>query len=142
MLRLPIIAPREPGRAASAVPTGRDLGPDDLVDLLLAFYAEIADDALLAPYFAELDMVEHVPRIASFWATVLFHTATYSGNAFAPHQRMPGLTPEHFSRWVATLERVIDARFAGESAERMKMLGERIAFSMQVRLGLPPFGDR
>ena len=116
----------------------RDLCEEDLVELLTAFYATVAQDELLAPYFAPVDMREHIPRIADFWSTLLFHTARYSGNAFRPHLAMPGLTPEHFAHWLAVLETTVDARFSGEVADQMKNYGHRIAFSMQMRLGLAP----
>ena len=116
-----------------------DLRDEDLVPLLHVFYDEVAREPLLQPYFAPVDMDAHIPRIADFWSTLLFHTGRYSGNAFRPHMEMPGLTAAHFARWVATLERVVDARFAGDAAERMKALGHRIAYSMQLRLGIEPF---
>lgn len=98
----------------------------------------MAADPLLAPYFARVDMREHVPRIADFWSTIIFHTGRYSGNAFRPHLEMPGLTAAHFERWVETLERTVDARVEGPHADAMKALGHRIAYSMQVRLGIYP----
>lgn len=117
----------------------RDLVDSDLHGILVNFYATVADDPLLAPYFVHVDMADHMPRIVAFWSTMLFHTAGYSGNAFRPHALMPGLTAVHFSRWVGILEATIDASFAGKNAEIMKQLGHRIAFSMQLRLGIPPF---
>ena len=119
----------------------RDLQDTDLHDTLTAFYVTIEDDALLAPYFAGLDMPAHMPRIEAFWSTLLFHTGRYTGNAFKPHLEMPGLTAAHFARWVATLEATVDARFAGPAAQRMKELGHRIAYSMQLRLGITPFAE-
>lgn len=119
--------------------TSRDLRAADIHDTLVAFYGRLEHEPLLAPYFEALDMAAHMPRIASFWETLLFHTGSYSGNAFLPHMTMPGLTGAHFERWVATLEAIIDARFEGPTAERMKSLAHRIAYSMQLRLGLEPF---
>ncbi|HKG91612.1 MAG TPA: group III truncated hemoglobin [Gemmatimonadaceae bacterium] len=115
-----------------------DLRDEDLQGLLEAFYARIADEPLLAPYFAELDMAAHMPRIVAFWSTMLFHTGRYSGNAFRPHADMPGLSAEHFARWLAVMEATIDARFAGPAAEQMRELAHRVAFSMQLRLGITP----
>jgi hemoglobin len=112
----------------------------DLHRTLVAFYARVEADPLLAPYFEGIDMLAHMPRIESFWATLLFHTGTYSGSAFQPHLLMPGLTSRHFERWVATLEATLDTCFAGPKTEQMKALGHRIAYSMQVRLGIAPFG--
>jgi len=124
-------------------PTGIAVHPDvddeALVPLLTAFYDAIARDPLLQPYFASLDMTTHIPRIADFWSTLLFHSGRYRSNAFRPHMDMPGLTATHFARWVATLEATVDARHAGPSAEEMKALGHRIAYSMQLRLGITPF---
>lgn len=115
-----------------------DLRDDDVHELLVAFYAVVARDELLAPYFADVDMTVHMPHVVAFWSSLLFHTGQYSGNAFLPHARMPGLTTAHFARWVGTLEATVSARFSGPAAEFMKQLGHRIAFGMQVRLGISP----
>lgn len=119
--------------------TSRDLRAADIHDTLVAFYAQLEREPLLAPYFEKLDMKDHMLRIVSFWETLLFHTGSYTGNAFLPHLTMPGLTSAHFERWVATLEAILDARFEGPMTERMKSLAHRIAYSMQLRLGFEPF---
>jgi len=125
----------------SSIPPLPDLGDEDLHALLVTFYDRVARDPLLAPYFAVVDMREHIPRIATFWSTMLFHTGSYAGNAFRPHLEMPGLAPDHFSHWLATLEQTVDDAHSGPSAERMKALAHRIAWSMQLRLGLTPQSD-
>lgn len=116
----------------------RDLQDEDLMALLTDFYARVERDELLAPYFADVDMVAHMPRIADFWSTMIFHTGRYSGNAFRPHLAMPGLTAAHFARWLETLEATVDARAAGPAATHMKALAHRVAFNMQMRLGIAP----
>ncbi len=116
-----------------------DLTEVDIEPLLVAFYDTIARDDLLAPYFAAVDMREHIPTIGDFWSTIIFHTGRYSGNAFRPHMEMPGLTAAHFARWVETLEHTVDARVQGPHADVMKAMGHRIAYSMQLRLGIHPF---
>jgi hemoglobin len=140
---LPIVAPQ--AGVASTAPAEDaarpDLRDEDLYALLVEFYERVERDAVLAPYFADLDMIAHMPRIVDFWSTLLYHTRRYSGNAFAPHLRMPGLAAEHFARWLATLEATVDARHAGESAEQMKTLAHRIAYSMQLRLGISPASE-
>ena len=117
----------------------RDIRDEDLYDTLTAFYAIIAVDPLLLRYFEKVDMAVHMPRIVAFWSTILFHTRAYSGNAFRPHLEMPGLSGEHFQFWVGSLENVVDERFEGPSATLMKELAHRIAYGMQLRLGISPF---
>ena len=126
---------------APSTPHLPDLRDEDIHPLLVTFYDRVGRDPLLAPYFAAVDMPAHIPRIADFWSTMIFHTGTYTGNAFRPHLEMPGLAPEHFARWLAALERTVDDAHAGPSAERMKALGHRIAWSMQLRLGLTPLAE-
>jgi len=115
-----------------------DIRDEDLHDVMTDFYARVGRDELLAPYFAAVDMAAHMPRIVDFWSTMIFHTGRFSGNAFAPHLVMPGLTAAHFARWLHTLETTVDAHAAGPAAEHMKSVGHRIAFSMQMRLGIAP----
>jgi hemoglobin len=117
----------------------RDIRDEDLHETLTAFYAIIAVDPLLLRYFENVDMAIHMPRIVAFWSTLLFHTRAYSGNAFRPHLEMPGLSGEHFQFWVDSLQRVVDERFEGPSATLMKEMAHRIAYGMQVRLGISPF---
>ena len=119
--------------------TGRDITESDLNDTLTFFYDQITVDPLLRRYFDDVDMRSHMPRIVAFWSTLLFHTRQYTGNAFRPHLEMQGLSADHFALWVASLEQVVDARFAGPAASLMKGLAHRIAYSMQVRLGISPF---
>ena len=118
-----------------------DLRDEDLEPILVVFYDRVERDPLLAPYFAVVDMREHIPRIATFWSTMIFHTGAYTGNAFRPHLEMPGLTAEHFGHWLATLEQTVDDFHSGPNAERMKALAHRIAWSMQLRLGITPLTE-
>lgn len=116
----------------------RDLEEEDLRELLMAFYAKVSEDRLLASYFEAIDMPSHMPRIVDFWSTLLFHSGRYTGNAFRPHLAMPGLTADHFARWLETLDATLDERFSGDHTEQMKDFGRRVAFSMQLRLGIAP----
>ena len=137
---LPIVAPSSGEPAAPVANAQRpDVRDEDLHALLVEFYDRVERDELLAPYFAVVDMRAHMPRIVDFWSTLLFHTGRYSGNAFRPHLEMPGLTAEHFAHWLTVLESTVDDRVAGPAAEYMKALAHRIAYSMQLRLGITPF---
>ena len=118
-----------------------DLTDADLDGLLVAFYATATTDDLIGSYFTGVDMVRHMPRIVDFWSTMLFQTGRYNGSAFQPHTRMPGLAAPHFTRWLQILDATVDARFSGPKARQMKDLARRVAWSMQVRLGVAPQGQ-
>jgi hemoglobin len=135
--RLDVARAQPVPQPASAVPRD-DIFDADLQPLLVDFYAAIARDVLLAPYFESLDMTDHIPRIADFWSTLLFHSGRYTGNAFRPHLAMPGLRGEHFERWLDTMEATLDASYAGPNVERMKSYAHRVGYSMQLRLGIAP----
>ena len=127
-----------PSRIGVARVSRRDLRDEDLEPFLVQFYAIATFDALIGSYFAGIDMSRHIPRIAGFWSTMLFHTGRYSGSAFQPHAKLPGLTADHFKRWVDIFESTIDTRFEGPNTQLSKALARRVAYGMQVRLGIAP----
>ncbi len=76
MSRPPIIPPQDPRLrinpghgvvdAGSSERVRADLRDEHLHEVLVAFYASVADDPLLGPYFAVVDMAAHMPRIVAF----------------------------------------------------------------------------
>jgi hemoglobin len=143
---LPVTAAESAGGAGALRPVRRDPARPDLTEadlpaLLAAFYDAAEREPLLAGYFAPLDMAAHLPVIADFWATILFHAGRYQRNAFRPHLALQGLGAPHFARWLAVLDATVDARHAGPAAEAMKAAGRRIAGAMQGRLGIAPAPD-
>ena len=119
----------------------RDIETDaDVRAVVHAFYRDIEADPTLGPFFAGLDWSEHLPRMVSFWSSVVFQTGAYRGRPFAPHARMPGLGRERFARWVGRFHQTVDGLFVGPWADGMKARAEQIAGVFQVKLGLwePP----
>lgn len=149
---LPRQVPREeplPMTQAHIIATGPDLPlsgrvdiakRDDILELLRDFYGRAFRDELLGPVFvdvADMDLDAHLPVIADFWDTVLFHSGSYRRNALAPHQRLHALvplTPAHFAQWLALWTSTVDDRHAGPKAELAKLQGRRIAGAMSRRL--------
>lgn len=113
---------------------------DDCERLVRAFYVRAFEDERLGPIFvdiAQLDLDEHVPRITSFWETVLLGARTYGGGAFVPHHQLnqlTPLTPELFNRWVVLWSTTVDERFAGPVAEDAKLRANRVAEAFSNRL--------
>jgi hemoglobin len=123
---------------------------DDIEDrsdcerLVRAFYTRALVDPVIGWIFtdiAKLDVEAHVPRIASFWETILLGAQSYGGGAFAPHVALHaqvGLRRGHFERWLWLWCTTVDELFAGERAELAKSHAVRVAHAFHRRLdGIP-----
>lgn len=113
---------------------------DDCERLVRAFYERAFEDEQLGPVFvdvARLDLDAHVPRITSFWETVLLGARSYGGGAFVPHydldQQVP-LTSELFDQWVLLWTTTVDERFEGPVADDAKRRARLVASAFAQRL--------
>jgi hemoglobin len=112
----------------------------DCERLVRAFYGRALTDPVIGFLFtdvAHLDLEAHVPRITSFWETVLLGARSYGGGAFAPHARLNAKVPlqrGHFERWLVLWNATVDELFAGEVAELAKAHADRVAHAFHGRL--------
>ena len=115
----------------------------DCEQLVRAFYGRALVDPIIGWIFvdvAKLDVEAHVPRIASFWETILLGARSYGGGAFAPHAALNArvrLRAGHFERWLALWRATVDELFVGERAELAKSHAVRVAQAFQRRLQAP-----
>jgi hemoglobin len=122
--------------AAPTPPTTDIESEVDIHTIVRAFYADMILDPVLGHYFTGLDWDHHIPRLVTFWSSLIFHTGAYQGEPFTPHTRMPGLSREHFAHWLERFGATIDAHHAGPRADELKARAEQIAGVFQVKLGL------
>jgi hemoglobin len=119
---------------------------DDCERLVRAFYGRAIGDPVIGWIFvdvAQLDLDAHVPRIASFWETILLGGGSYSGGAFRPHADLHarvGLRAGHFERWLWLWRTTVDELFAGARAELAKAHAVRVATAFHARLESLPAG--
>jgi hemoglobin len=112
----------------------------DCERLVRAFYGRALIDPIIGFLFtdvAKLDLEAHVPRITSFWETILLGVRSYGGGAFRPHVELHfkvPLTRGHFDRWLHLWSMTIDELFAGERAELAKSHAIRVAAAFESRL--------
>jgi len=118
---------------------------EDCERLVRAFYGRALEDPFIGWLFtdvAHLDLEQHVPRITSFWETILLGARSYGGGAFHPHAQLHAkapLRPGHFDRWLALWRQSVDELFAGPRAEEAKAHAHRVAYAFNRRIqGLPP----
>jgi hemoglobin len=116
----------------------------DCERLVRAFYGRALEDPIIGFLFtdvARLDLEAHVPRITSFWETILLGARSYGGGAFRPHAALHAratLRRAHFEQWLNLWSRTVDELFAGERAELAKAHAVRVARAFHERLqGVP-----
>jgi hemoglobin len=113
---------------------------EDCEALVRAFYSQALEDPVIGFLFtdvAQLDLEHHLPRIASFWETVLLGARSYGGGAFRPHLELNlkvRLRRGHFERWLWLWEGTVDAGFAGPVADESKRHATRVANAFFERI--------
>jgi hemoglobin len=94
---------------------------------------------------ARLDLEEHIPVIASFWATNLLGAMSYKGGAFGVHaelhRKAGGLRQEHFERWLVLWCQTVDELFDGPVAAAAKVHALRVANAFYGRLQTFPIPE-
>lgn len=112
----------------------------DCERLVRTFYGRALVDPVIGFLFvdvAQLDLEAHVPRITSFWETILLGADSYGGGAFRPHAELHARVPlrsGHFERWLVLWRRSVDELFVGERAALAKSHAERVARAFHGRL--------
>lgn len=114
---------------------------DDCEALVRAFYTRALVDPIIGFLFtdvAQLDLEAHVPRLTSFWETVLLGAQSYRGGAFAPHAALHAqvrLRPGHFERWLQLWCGTVLELFEGPRADEARAHAHRVARAFLGRLG-------
>jgi len=115
-------------------PPTRDLDdPEQVAELVLRFYRDVAQDDLLGPVFndvARVDWSDHLPKLTAFWCRFLFGIPGYEGNPFRAHQLVHarcGFGLAHFHRWLDLFEETVDLGWVGENADKVKALANNVA---------------
>lgn len=107
----------------------------DILSLLTSFDDKLLLDETTAPIFKDLDMDEHIPVIADFWAMVLLSDMAYKGNPFDKHVPL-NLNKKHFERWIYYFNETLDDLFSGEVAGMAKERAKSIAIIFQSKLSI------
>jgi hemoglobin len=94
---------------------------EDIKLLVDSFYLKAKNDALLGPVFenAHVDWDAHLPKMYSFWGTLLLGEMSYRGSPYAVHAHLP-INKTHFDQWVFLFMAAVDQHFEGEVAVQAK----------------------
>ncbi|ASS49275.1 MAG: hypothetical protein CHH17_11150 [Candidatus Fluviicola riflensis] len=101
----------------------------DIELLVDTFYTAILKDEQLAPFFAHLNFVEHLPKMVHFWSFVLLDGPGYTTNVTEKHASMK-LNKVLFDHWVKLFHETVDQLFEGEKAELAKQRATVLGWTM------------
>ena len=115
---------------------------DHIASVVNAFYAKVRVDPALGPVFARAipdeAWPEHLSIIRDFWSTVMLKSGRYQRNPFSAHQRVEGISPELFDRWLALWSATCRELLSDAAADAMTAKAVMIADSLKAGLFLTP----
>ena len=95
----------------------------DIELLVNRFYEKVADDEKIGFFFndvAKVSWQKHLPKMYSFWETLLFGQISYKGNPMAMHfpiNEKVAIEKHHFEHWIKLWTETVEENFTGEMAE-------------------------
>ncbi|WP_432410084.1 group III truncated hemoglobin [Rasiella sp. SM2506] len=119
----------------------KDLETRKDIELLVnSFYSKVKIDPTIGYIFTEVvnvDWEEHLPKMYSFWETIIFGSTSFKGNPIRTHKELSWKTKmgeEQFDRWLALWTQTIDEKFKGIRADEIKQRGKNIAGLMLFKI--------
>lgn len=125
-------------------PTRDLVGRAEIEELVNRFYDLVRTDEVLGFIFdkvAQTNWAAHLPKMYSFWETVLFRSGGYTGNPIAAHAKLVPLTTmgrEQFDHWLSLFRKTVDELFAGPKAEHIKNCAADMANVIYARINHVP----
>tara|TARA_B110000285_G_scaffold121729_1_gene137671 strand:+ start:572 stop:913 length:342 start_codon:yes stop_codon:yes gene_type:complete len=111
-----------------------DITTNKDVELLVnTFYSKVVEDNVLVPFFKNLNLKVHMPKMIEFWEFVLLDKAGYKTDVTEKHMHMR-LKKEHFDQWVFLFNETVDALFEGEKAELAKQRAFLVGWTIQSKM--------
>ena len=95
----------------------------DIELLVNTFYDKVKTNKIIGHIFndvAKVDWEHHLPKMYSFWASLLLGEYSFSGNPMQKHIALSKLTTMsevEFSEWLSLFIQTTDELFEGEKAE-------------------------
>ncbi len=105
----------------------------DIEMMVNTFYGKVRESIVLGYIFdnvAQVNWESHLPRMYSFWASVLLDEQSYSGNTMHKHlelNKITSLTNVEFSEWLLLFNQTVSELFEGDKADEAKVRATNIA---------------
>ncbi len=113
---------------------------NDVKLLVNTFYDRIKDNPILRHIFVDIikvDWEKHLPKMYSFWSSILLGEGSYEGNPMEKHIALSKIVPMteiEFSEWLLIFNQTVDSLFAGPKATEAKTRAENIARLMKHKI--------
>ena len=113
---------------------------DDIEFLVNAFYDKVSKDEKIGFFFndvAKVNWNHHLPKMYSFWESLLFGEASYKGNPMAMHfpvNEKVAIEKPHFAHWIKLWTETVEENFEGEKAEAAVYKASNIANLMAYKM--------
>ena len=113
---------------------------EDIELLVNSFYAKVVKDETIGFFFKDIvkvDWDKHLPKMYSFWETILFGQMSYKGNPMAVHfpiNHMEAMEKHHFAKWLELWKQTIEENFTGQNASMAITKSENIANLMAYKM--------
>lgn len=105
----------------------------DIELLVNTFYEKVRENKVLGYIFndvAKINWESHLPKMYSFWASILLGEHSFSGNPMQKHialSKITEMTDKEFSEWLYLFIETVDELFVGEKANEAKLRAGNIA---------------
>lgn len=113
---------------------------EDIELLVNSFYEKVQDNKILGTIFndvAKVNWETHLPKMYSFWASLLLGEQSYAGNPMTKHIALSKLTElkeTEFSEWILLFNQTVDELFEGRGANEAKTRAANIAKLMLLKI--------
>ena len=105
----------------------------DIELMVDTFYEKVRSNPVLGYIFddvAKINWKTHLPKMYSFWASILLGENRFSGNPMQKHialSKLTEMTDKEFSEWLHLFTETVDELFLGEKANEAKLRAGNIA---------------
>lgn len=112
----------------------------DIEILVNTFYTKVRANSILGYIFddvAKINWDTHLPKMYTFWASIVLGEQSYSGNPMLKHidlSRQTPLSEREFSEWLTVFTQTVDDLYLGPNAEEAKLRAANIARLMLYKI--------
>ena len=113
---------------------------DDIKLLVDTFYDKVKTNSVIGHIFndiAKVDWEHHLPKMYSFWESLLLGEKGFTGNPMQKHielSKLTAMTETQFSEWLLIFTQTTDELFEGIKADEAKTRAANIARLMLYKI--------